>query len=72
MGKAQTWSGLRVQFLPNTPYRIIFQPLVEPVSFADIFGCMVGETLLGKQNMKVKLSNFRTRLSDFKHPMFRG
>lgn len=44
----------------------------QPVSFADIFGCMVGETLLGKQNMKCKLSDFRSRLSDFKHPMFRG
>ena len=48
------------------------QPLFEPVSFADIFGCMVGETLLGKQNMKCKLSDFRSRLSDFKHPMIRG
>ena len=41
----------------------------QPVSFADIFGCMVGEVLLGKNNMKCKLSDFRSRLSDFKHPM---
>ena len=41
----------------------------QPVSFADIFGCMVGEVLLGKHNMKTRLSEFQNRLTDFKHPM---
>ena len=30
---------------------------------------MVGEVLLGKHNMKTRLSEFQNRLTDFKHPM---
>ena len=41
----------------------------QPVSFSDIFGCMIGEVLLGKSQMTHKLSSFRERIKDGKNPL---
>lgn len=41
----------------------------QPVSFTDIFGCMIGEVLLGKSQMNQKLSSFQDKIKDGKNPL---
>ena len=36
----------------------------QPVSFTDIFGCMIGEVLLGKSQMTQNLTGFRDTIKD--------